>query len=95
MASFKEAICVAEEDKKRLTVEIYGQNYKIMGNTSVNHMRTVAGYVDDKMREIADANPRLDTAKLAVLSAINIADEYFKLREAYDQLLRQLEEKNR
>lgn len=82
-----------EEEKKRLTVEIYGQNYRIKGDSSVNHIRSVAGYVDDKMREIGESNPKLDTTKIAVLAAINIADELFRLRESYEQLLREKEER--
>lgn len=55
-------------------------------------MRMVAGYVDDKMRKIASANPRLDTNKLAVLAALNMADEYFRLRLEYEELIKLLEE---
>lgn len=79
-----------EEDKKRITVEIFDQHYKIMGNASVHHMRAVASFVDEKMREIADANPRLDTAKAAVLAAVNITDEYYKLKEEHEILQQQL-----
>ncbi|GAB7388393.1 cell division protein ZapA [Bacillaceae bacterium] len=84
---------MGEEEKiNRLTVEIYGQQYKIVGKASISHMRAVAGYVDDKMRHIAETNPRLDTMKLAVLSAVNIADEYFRLKKEYEDLLHILEE---
>lgn len=81
-----------DDGKNRLTVEIYGQQYKLSGKASINHMRMVAGYVDDKMNEIAQGNQRLDTAKLAVLTAVNITDEYFRLRREYEELLRILQE---
>lgn len=81
-----------QEDKNRLTVEIYGQQYRLTGKASSSHMRMVAGYVDDKMREIAQGNLRLDTAKIAVLAAVNMADEYFRLRQEYEELLRLLQE---
>jgi cell division protein ZapA len=55
-------------------------------------MRMVAGYVDDKMRQISAANPRLDTNKLAVLAALNMADEYFRLRMEYEELIKLLEQ---
>jgi len=83
---------VHDDGKNRLTVEIYGQQYKLSGKASINHMRMVAGYVDDKMNEIAQGNQRLDTAKLAVLTAVNITDEYFRLRREYEELLRILQE---
>ncbi|MCF6092515.1 cell division protein ZapA [Microaerobacter geothermalis] len=76
-----------KDDKNRVTVEIYGQPYKIVGNAPIDHMKTVARYVDDKMEEIAKINPSLDTAKLAVLSAVNIADEYLRLKKEYEELI--------
>lgn len=81
--------------KNRLTVEIYGQLYRLVGKDSDQHMKKVARHVDDTMKEFAQGNPRLDTTKLAVLSAVNIADEYFKLKAEYDELLRLLEDKTK
>jgi cell division protein ZapA len=83
---------VQGDGKNRLTVDIFGQQYRLSGKASVNHMRMVAGYVDDKMHEIAKGNHRLDTAKIAVLTAVNIADEYFRLRQEYEELLKILRE---
>jgi len=83
---------VQGDGKNRLTVEIYGQQYRLSGKASVNHMRMIAGFVNDKMTEIAQMNPRLDTAKIAVLSAVNIADEYARLRQEYEELLKLLQE---
>lgn len=80
------------DGKNRLTVDIYGQQYRLSGKASTNHLRMVAGYVDDKMNEIGQGNHRLDTAKIAVLTAVNIADEYFRLRQEYDDLLKILQE---
>ncbi len=42
--------------------------------------------VDDKMREISAMNPSLDTAKLAVLTAVNTVHDYMKLKEQINQL---------
>jgi cell division protein ZapA len=83
---------VQVDGKNRLTVDIYGQQYRLSGKASVNHIRTVAGFVDDKMNEIANGNHRLDTAKIAVLTAVNIADEYYRLRQEYEELLKILQE---
>jgi cell division protein ZapA len=88
----KEEAFVQGDGKNRLTVDIFGQQYRLSGKASVNHMRMVAGYVDDKMQEIARSNHRLDTAKIAVLTAVNIADEYFRLRQEYEELLKILRE---
>lgn len=76
----------------RVTVEIYGQYYTMKGTSNASHMKTVANFVDDKMKMNAKANPRLDTNKLAVLAALNVADEFFKLRQEYEELIQMLEE---
>lgn len=84
-----------EEDKNKLTVDIYGQQYRMVGKASTSHLRSVAGFVDEKMRQISGGNSRLDTTKIAVLAAINITDEYFRLRQEYEELLGILEEEEK
>ncbi|RAL26795.1 cell division protein ZapA [Thermoflavimicrobium daqui] len=79
-------------NKNKLNVEIYGQQYQIVGKASPSYMRQVAGHVDEKMREIANVNPRLDMTRLAVLSAVNIADEYLRLKQEYDEILHLVED---
>jgi len=81
-----------EEQRNRLSVHIYGQQYKIVGKASSNYMRMVGSYVDDKMKQIGESNGRLDTTKIAVLTAVNIADEYFRLKQEYDELLKLIED---
>lgn len=79
-----------EQQKTRITVDIYGQQYSIVGTESSSHIRLVASIVDDKMREISAKNPTLDTSKLAVLTAVNIVHEYMKLKDEYERLLRKM-----
>ncbi|ACJ32939.1 Cell division protein ZapA (stimulator of FtsZ polymerization and Z-ring component) [Anoxybacillus flavithermus WK1] len=81
---------LAEQKKTRITVDIYGQQYSIVGTESSSHIRLVASIVDDKMREISAKNPTLDTSKLAVLTAVNIVHEYIKLKDEYERLLRKM-----
>ncbi|OYD08348.1 cell division protein ZapA [Paludifilum halophilum] len=78
--------------KNRLSVEIFGQSYNIIGKASPGYMRAVAQHVDDNMRNIAQGNPRLDTTKLAVLSAVNITDAYMKLKQEYEEILHLIED---
>ena len=77
---------MSEQHKIRVSVDIYGQTYKMVGSETSGHMRLVASMVDDKMREINSHNPSLDSAKLAVLTAINTVHEYVKLKEQVEQL---------
>ncbi|HSO58764.1 MAG TPA: cell division protein ZapA [Paenisporosarcina sp.] len=77
---------MSEQHKIRVSVDIYGQTYKMVGSETSGHMRLVASMVDDKMREINSQNPSLDSAKLAVLTAINSVHDYVKLKEQIEQL---------
>ncbi len=77
---------MSEQRKNRVTVDIYGQTYNIVGTESARHMRFVASTVDDQMRVIKRANPSLDSAKLAVLTACNAVNDYLKLKEQVEML---------
>lgn len=83
---------MAHEDKTRITVDIYNQSYTIVGDESADHVRLVASLVDQKMREIKENNQHLDTAKLAVLTAVNTMNDYLKLKEDYSVLLASIKE---
>lgn len=67
----------------------------MVGKASATYLQTVSKYVDGKMREVANGNTRLDTAKIAVLAALNIADEFYQLKQEYDELIRILEEEEK
>ena len=56
-------------------VEIYGQSYNLRGEGEVGYIQDLAAYVDGKMREVADATATVDSLKVAILAALNIADE--------------------
>ena len=62
-----------------VTVEIHGQQYPIRSSLDPAEVAELAAYVDEKMRLAARESPAGDTLKLAVLAALNIADEYFRL----------------
>lgn len=79
-------------NRNRLSVEIFGQKYQIVGNASPGYMREVARQVDENMRTMAKGNDRLDMTKLAVLSAVNITDAYVKLKQEYEEILHLIED---
>jgi len=87
-----EAEKLSQPDKNRITVEIYGVPYTIVGSESSKHIRLVASIVDEKMREIYAKNPSLDTNKLAVLTAINAVNDYLKLKDRLEQLENEIKE---
>jgi cell division protein ZapA len=81
---------LSEEQKNRTTVDIYGQQYTIVGTESTSQIRYVCSKVDDKMREINSMNPSLDTSRLAVLTAVNAVNDYLKLQEKFEELEREI-----
>ncbi|MGM0752410.1 MAG: cell division protein ZapA [Bacillota bacterium] len=81
---------MSEEQKNRTTVDIYGQQYTIVGTESTSQIRFVCSKVDDKMREINSMNPSLDTGRLAVLTAVNAVNDYIKLQERFEDLEREI-----
>ncbi|MCD7032833.1 cell division protein ZapA [Metabacillus sp. GX 13764] len=85
---------MSNRPKTKTTVDIYGQQYSIIGTESTSHIRLVASIVDDKMREMSQHNPALDINKLAVLTAVNMVHEYLKLKDDYEKLEKQLHEKD-
>jgi cell division protein ZapA len=64
-------------------VEIFDQGYNLRG-TDPDYILKLAEYVDSKMRAVAEQTHTVDSARLAVLAALNIADEYHLLKRQAD-----------
>jgi cell division protein ZapA len=69
------------EPSRVVSVEIHGQEYPIRSGLDPAYVAELAAYVDEKIRLAAVESPAGDTLKLAVLAALNIADEYFRARD--------------
>ena len=69
---------MAEEPRSKpseyVTVEIYDQLYHLSGQDT-QHIRELAAYVDAKMRAVAAQGKTADSLRVAVLAALNLADE--------------------
>lgn len=66
-------------------VEIYDQVYNLRG-MDAEYILKLAEFVDGKMRSVAEQTSTVDSLRLAVLAALNIADEYHILKKKYDAL---------
>jgi cell division protein ZapA len=75
------------QDEGSVTVEIFGQEYRIKGDADPEHMARIARFVDGKMKEVARGTSVGSVAKIGILAALNIADELFKEREEKLQVL--------
>src|SRR6266404_5310069 len=65
-----------------ISVEINGQRYPIRSTLDQAYVARLAQYVDEKMRVAADSTPTGDSLRLAVLAALNVADELFRCRDS-------------
>lgn len=79
----------------RVTVEIFNQEYIVKGSENAEYIEMLAAYVDRRMRMIEQRNHSLSITKVAVLTALNLADELNKLQEDYDELVKVLEEEKK
>ncbi len=77
------------EDKIKTVVRICGSDYTLVGSESEEYMQKVCLYVDKKMRSIA-ANPHLNNVQVAVLSAINMSDDYHKVKDLQEETAAEL-----
>ncbi len=74
-----------ENGSTNIRVEIYDQNYHLRG-TDPEYIEDLAEYVDTRMRLISQQAATVDSLKVAVLAALNIADELHVLRRKYESL---------
>ncbi|MEA4921990.1 MAG: cell division protein ZapA [Eubacteriaceae bacterium] len=75
-------------ENNKVNVSIYGQDYTIIGGKTPEQIAKVAAHVDSRMNEIAQGIKGGPTSSLAVLSAVNIADEFFELQDRMYELER-------
>jgi cell division protein ZapA len=64
-------------------VEIFDQVYNLRGSDA-DYILKLAEYVDGKMRAVSEQTATVDSVRLAVLAALNIADEYHLLRRSLE-----------
>lgn len=72
--------------KNKVNVRIGGNDYTIMGVECEEHIQRVAMYIDKKMTEIYRFNNRLSTSMVAVLTAVNIGDEFIRTKSENEDM---------
>src|SRR6476646_7101120 len=83
MASATKQQPVREPANGSVRVEIFDQPYNLRGSDP-EYILKLADYVDTKMRAVSEQTHTVDSARLAVLAALNIADEYHLLKRNHD-----------
>lgn len=84
--------------KNKVVIRIAGKDYTLVGTEPDEYIHKVGLYIDKKMNEILLRNSSFSTSLAAVLTAINVADDYFKskakehsLAEEKEELVREME----
>lgn len=78
--------------KRALDVEILGQKFTISSDAEEGYMLKVADYVDGKMQELMRASKPVAKSNVAMLAALNIADEYHRLKDTHEAILTRLDQ---
>ena len=65
-------------------VEIFGQTYNVRGEGDPDYLSELARFVDSRMRDVAAQVATIDPLKIAILAALNIADEFSRYRKQRD-----------
>jgi cell division protein ZapA len=79
-------MAAAQQGSANVKIDIYDQSYNVNAAENEEYIKELAAYVDAKMREVAEATRTVDSLKVAVLAAVNIADEMFTVRERQKQI---------
>ena len=74
-------------------IEIYGKTYNLKSSSGEIETEEVAAYVDSKMRELAEASNKTPALDLAILTALNVAQELMELQRQTDTQSQEREDK--
>ena len=85
-----------EMGKERLVeIKVFGQTYTVKTDAEEDYIQEVARYVNEKMNEVLKKTRSVSTMNVAILTALNIADDLLKERERKNALLREVEMKSK
>ena len=76
-------------DNQPIKVSIFGKDYTLRSDVGEEHIKMVARFLDERMKMFAGQLTKKDPLKIAVLSALNIADELFRERTEKDKIMHQ------
>jgi cell division protein ZapA len=80
--------------KKCFHIKILGQELSVSSDSGDEHVANVIEYVNDKVKEIRKLPNEYDALNVAILTALNIADEYIKFKGTEKDIYSQLESRS-
>lgn len=79
--------------KKPIEVSIMGQKFMVRSDSGEDYVMEIAKFVDNKINEIIQSTKSVASVNVALLAAMNIADEFLKYRRDKDGRLEKVEKK--
>lgn len=72
--------------RESIQVKIFGTEYTLKADTNIDYVKRIAEAVDEKMTKLAENSTIKSPSKLAVLTALNIADELYQFKLKYKKV---------
>jgi cell division protein ZapA len=79
---------------KSFNINILGQELSVLSDSGDEHVASVVNYVNGKIRETGSKSANTNTLNVAILAALNIADEYIKFKGMKEDICSQLESRS-
>ena len=77
---------------QRVVLEIFGDSFALKTDDP-EHMENLGRLIDQKMKDVARQVHSFDSTKIAILTALQLADDYCQLKKDYDELVELINEK--
>jgi len=79
--------------KKNYNISVLGQDLAVSSDAEEEYVNSVVLFVNEKMNEVMRSTKSLKTLDVAILAALNISEEYLKLKGVNNELCGQLEDR--
>ena len=83
------------KEERVVEIKVFGQTFSVKTDSDEDHLQAVAQYVNEKMEEVLKKTRSVSSLNVAILTALNIADDLLKEKEQRKALLREVEDKSK
>jgi len=83
------------KEERVVEIKVFGQTFSVKTDAEEDHLQSVAQYVNEKMEEVLKKTRSVSTLNVAILTALNIADDLLKEKEQRKALVKEVEVKSK
>lgn len=83
-----------QDGKRTMSLELFGQRFTVVSDNDEHKIRDIVDFVNRRLVEIRDASKRIQVDQIALLAALNIAEELFEERQKNHALRRQVRDRS-